>query len=235
MDKVDVFLEEAVKNKSNWVYVENLLFKDKYTYEELVTLLVTFSKKVKENVLVKCQIFSENEIAFSNLDTLLSSFVDTEWDEPRIEFAENLVWYPQNDEKIIKITNLSESLIAVYCAKPDYCLTIMSRELYESRVVSEEIQLLLSTISYGDIKLKDVEKRIENTGFRESVDYLIQSKYIFAVHKNLVDEVEFITNRSFIDWEQVEKYSVEFTKKGREHYAKNELGIDVMKFIHNNF
>lgn len=231
MDKVDVFLEEARKNGSNWVYAEDLFSKDRYTYGELIALLVTFSKKIKENVLVKCQLFSENEINFSNLESLLSSFVDTEWDEPRIEIDENLIWHPKDNEKIIKFTNLSVSLIAVYYFDSEYCLTIMSRELYENRVVSGEVQSLLDTISYGDIIFKDVEKDATNKGFKKVIDYLLHSKDVFAVHKSLVDEVEIIAISPIVDWSQEEKCSVEFTKKGRERYVKNELGIDVMKFI----
>lgn len=231
MGKLDIFIKEAQKNGQNWIYVENLLDKNEYTYKELITLLAAFYWEVDEDVLVKCQICSEQEIDFSNLDTLLSTFVDTEWDEPRIEFDKNLVWYPQNSEKIIKIADLPDSLVAVYSSNPEYCLTIMSREVYDNRVVSNEVQSLLNTISYGDIKLEEVEKDDKNKEFKKIISYLIKSEYVFVVYKDLVNEAEDITLESFIDWEQKEKYSIEFTKKGRKCYAKNELGIDVMRFI----
>ncbi len=228
MNNLNISLEEARRSRNNWMYVENLLDKDEYNYMELVELLNKFSEKIQENEFVKCQIFSEEEIEFTNLERLLSSCVDTEWDEPRIEFGKDLIWHPEKKEEIIKIDSLSKSLIAVYYSEPDYCLTIMSKEIYESRVVSNEVQLLLNTISFGDINLSCVEK---NEDFKIIIDYLIEKDYAFAVYKNLVDDIEVMTIKSIVDWKQEENYSIEFTKKGREYYSSNKLDIEIMKLI----
>lgn len=104
----------------------------------------------------------------------------------------------------------------------------MSKEIYESRVVSNEVKLLLNTISFGDINLSCVEK---NEDFKIIIDYLIEKDYAFAVYKNLVDDIEVMTIKSIVDWKQEENYSIEFTKKGREYYSSNKLDIEIMKLI----
>lgn len=43
--------------------------------------------------------------------------------------------------------------------------------------------------------------------------------------------LETIDVQERVIWEDKEKYSVEFTKKGREKYHNNQLGLYIMNFL----
>ncbi|GGC97578.1 hypothetical protein [Enterococcus wangshanyuanii] len=218
---------------SKLIYIDDLLQNEEVTYGEVVVILNELAENISTEQFLECQISSETEIMVNNSEILLNSFVDTEWSIPTIESSRTLIWYPREEEKIINIEGLSETLVAVsYIQSGEYYLTIMSKEVFDNRRISEDVLNLIISISEGDMVLLDSNQYIGEKKFKEIVDYLKNSGYIFIVHKNFADNIETITIKSTIDWKQKENYSVEYTKKGRKSYANNELGLELMKFVH---
>lgn len=225
-------LEEAEKKNRQWIYIEDILNQDVFKYGDVVAVINDFIGKKQEAQFLECQICSETEIDIKNINSLLNEAVDTEWSETRINFGSDIIWHPKKNETIINIEGLSETLVAVYYIQSDeYYLTIVSKEVFNDRRVSDDVLDLIIQISNGDMVLWDSDQYIGEKRFKEIVDYLVSSGYIFIIHKNLVDNMELITIKSTIDWKQKEKYSVEYTKKGRECCANNELGLEVTKFV----
>lgn len=231
MYNVANFLEKVEKKSSKRIAADDVLNKDIFTYRELISLINSFVVNLKSEQFIECQISSEKEIDIGSKEALLDAPVDTEWSIPDIEINENLVWYPQKNETIIEIDELSESLVAIYSSQSDYCLTIISKEVFCTRKVSDIVQSLLTDISFGDVNLIDSGKLIGEKMFREIVDHLIKLEDIFVVRKKLIKDMETIIIENTVDWENIENYSIEFTKKGREDYASNVLGLEVMKIV----
>ncbi|MBO0423674.1 hypothetical protein [Enterococcus plantarum] len=231
MYNVANFLEKVEKKSSKRISADDVLNKDIFTYRELISLINSFVVNLKSEQFIECQISSETEIDTGSKEALLDAHVDTEWSIPDIEINENLVWYPQKNETTIELDELSESLIAIYSSQSDYCLTIVSKEVFYDRKVLDVVQSLLTDISFGDINLVDSGKLIGEKKLREIVDHLIKLDYVFVVRKKLVKDMEEIIMENTVDWEIIENYSIEFTKKGREDYLSNVLGLEVMRFM----
>ncbi|ALS36699.1 hypothetical protein ABID30_002112 [Enterococcus rotai] len=233
MSNLTYFLEKVKKRENSFVYIDDLLQKEEVTYGEVVVVLNELAENISAEQFLECQISSETEIMVNNSEILFNLPIDTEWSIPTIESSGTLIWYPKEEEKIINIEGLSETLVAVYYIQSgEYYLTIVSKTVFDTRRVSEDVLNLIIPISEGDMVLWDSDQYIGEKRFKEIVDYLESSGYIFIVHKNIVDNMESITIKSTIDWKQKEIYSIELTKKGRGYYANNELGLEVMKFVH---
>jgi hypothetical protein len=231
MYNITNFLEKMEKENRELIYADDVMNKETFTYRELISLINSFVVNLKSEQFLECQISSETEIPIENKEILLDTFVDTEWDIPAIKFSENLVWRPQKNEMTIEIEELSESLMAIYSSQSDYSLTIVSKEVFYNRKVSDMVQSLLTDISFGDINLVDNEKLIGEKKFRKIVDHLIKLDYIFVVRKKTVKDMEEIIMENTVDWDIIENYSIEFTKKGRQDYSSNVLGLEVMRFV----
>ncbi|WP_429948292.1 hypothetical protein IGJ55_003188 [Enterococcus sp. AZ170] len=231
MYNVANFLEKVEKKSSKRISADDVLNTDTFTYREIISLINSVVVNLKSEQFIECQISSETEIDTRSKEALLDAHVDTEWSMPDIEINEKLVWHPQENETTIEIGELSESLIAIYSYQSDYCLTIVSKEVFNTRKVLDVVQSLLTDISFGDINLVDSGKIIGEKKLREIVDHLIKLDYVFVVRKKLVKDMEEIIIENVVGWENGENYSIEFTKKGREDYSSNVIGLEVMRFM----
>ncbi|MBP2098443.1 hypothetical protein [Enterococcus rivorum] len=232
MSSIIDYLEKIEKQKSIFVYVDDLLLKEEITYAELVFLLNEFAKNLPTDQFLQCQTSSETEISVNDSKELLNLLIDTEWDMPSIESSQNLIWHPKENERVITIEGLSETLVAVYYVQSnEHYLTVVSKEVFNNRSVSTDVLELLIQISNGDMAILDSSYCMGKKKFKEVIDYLVKVEYIFVVRKNLVDNIESIAIEPIIDWKQKENYSVEFTNKGRECYTNKDLGIGLTTFI----
>lgn len=221
-------LIEKIKNQQVVeIEIEEFLEKGYFTYKEVIMGLNELVQKLPENFFLKAYISSEERIDIQNSEKFQDTLVDTEWDTPFIELSKNLIWYPEKGDQIIEINGLSNLLKAVYRNQKDSELTIMTKKVYDKRIISPAIRDLLFYISEGDINLKEVIKSMGELETKNILNFLVHEEYVFPIYKKMNENIECIKVESEIDWEKLDNYSVEFTAKGRKNYVNNVLGINV--------
>jgi len=203
------------------IYIQDMFQNVNVTYEMVIKKLNDIVSEIDQDTYLECRIFSEDKLMFNQEDVLNNMLVDFEWDSPMIKISNDLVWHEQEDEKLINLKNLSNSLLAIYYENTDYCLSIVSKELYFKRKVSEKYQSLLNEISFGDFCFTGVNTDGIN---KNIIDYLITNKMVFVIEKNNTDDIDIIVLKNTMNF-QSENYSIEFSETGRKRFLTNELGV----------